>query len=76
MVLRYGFNRDGQSSFDVRGPRALMYCICGTSNRLLAGCIYVTPTLTEPGTTARLYEGDLPGLLAVYRLSPSRLQAQ
>lgn len=25
LVLRYGFNRDGLSSFDVRGPKALMY---------------------------------------------------
>jgi hypothetical protein len=25
LVLRYGFNGDGLSSFDVRGPKALMY---------------------------------------------------
>ena len=58
LVLRYGFNRDGYSSFDVRGPKALMYMWhIEQAAGGLHTTVYVTPTLADPGTTARVYEG-------------------
>lgn len=54
LVPRYGFNRDGLGSFDVRGPPAPQQ-VPPRTGVWQAGCIAVTPAL------ARRHEGELPG---------------
>ena len=67
LVLRYGFNRDGLSSFDVRGSKALMYM---WHIEQAAGGLHIRVPDTKP-TLAQRRACMKATCLAVYALSPS-----